>query len=158
MKITVFCRAHMSSNEKTSLVLSLSIKVMWKVISSWSLQVFVEKSQNDYNNSPITKPKQYIFATLYLIYDTGGIFIEVAQIELQEHMLIFKADSNSKSDYLNPCYLTSIWYQEFLRHQKIANFSMGTKNFQNRFNSGKKQSTTKKWNFLRIYLEFNLFW
>ena len=48
---------------------------MWKVISSWSLQVFVEKCQNDYNNSPITKPKQYIFATLYLIYDAGGIFI-----------------------------------------------------------------------------------
>ena len=63
------------SNEKTSFVLSLSIKVMLKVISSWSLQVFVKKRQNDYNNSPITKPKQSIFATLYLINDTGGFFI-----------------------------------------------------------------------------------
>jgi len=45
------------------------------VISSWSLQVFFEKRQNDYNNSPITKPKQSIFATLYLINDTGGFFI-----------------------------------------------------------------------------------
>ena len=64
-------------NEKTSFVLSLSIKVMLKVISSWSLQVFVKKCQNDYNNSPITKPKQSIFATLYLINDTGGFFIDL---------------------------------------------------------------------------------
>ena len=40
---------------------------------------FFEKRQNDYNNSPITKPKQYIFATLYLINDAEAFFIDHVQ-------------------------------------------------------------------------------